>query len=193
MGLGRFSAKGSRRRDRGSWIPRARVFSAVALLAVVVGLIVGPVASLAGAEGTDTPTGSSSSSTSTAAAPTVQSDKPDYAPGEQVTLTGSNWSAGESVHIVVNDDVGQTWTHDTLVQAGAAGNVTDVFALPSWFIATYSVTATGSSGRVAIASFTDTDPNATTSSDPATTTTAPPASDPAPGPASDPAPTSSDP
>src|SRR3712207_3768325 len=32
-------------------------------------------------------------------APTIQSDKPDYAPGELVTLTGSNWQPGESVNI----------------------------------------------------------------------------------------------
>ena len=44
----------------------------------------------------------------TAPAPTIQSDKADYAPGELVTLTGSNWQPGESVHINVNDDQGQT-------------------------------------------------------------------------------------
>jgi Putative Ig domain len=44
----------------------------------------------------------------TAPAPTIQSDKADYSPGELVTLTGSNWQPGESVNIVVNDDAGQT-------------------------------------------------------------------------------------
>jgi hypothetical protein len=33
--------------------------------------------------------------TGTPAAPTIQSDKADYAPGELVTLTGSGWQAGE--------------------------------------------------------------------------------------------------
>src|SRR5919107_803530 len=42
----------------------------------------------------------------TPAAPTIQSDKADYAPGELVTLTGSGWQPGESVNIVVNDDAG---------------------------------------------------------------------------------------
>ena len=45
--------------------------------------------------------------TSTPAAPTIQSDKADYAPGEQVTLSGANWAAGETVHIRVNDDAGK--------------------------------------------------------------------------------------
>jgi hypothetical protein len=192
MSKGRFSAKGSRTRDRGSWIPRAGLFSAVALLAVVAGLIVGPIASIAGAQETDTSSSSTGSQqtttsedpttttappasdpapapssdpapttqpaptpTTTTATPTITSDKADYAPGDQVTLTGANWLPDESVHVVVNDDVGQTWSHDATVQANAAGTISDVFTLPSWFIATYSVTATGSSGRVALATFTD--------------------------------------
>src|SRR4051794_19742743 len=35
--------------------------------------------------------------------PTVSSDKADYAPGERVVLSGSNWAAGESIHLFVND------------------------------------------------------------------------------------------
>src|SRR3990170_7872460 len=45
-----------------------------------------------------------------AAPPTIQSDKPDYAPGEYVTLTGANWQPGEAVHLFVNDDFGSTWS-----------------------------------------------------------------------------------
>src|ERR687889_131335 len=45
----------------------------------------------------------------TPAAPTIQSDQVDYPPGAVVTLTGSGWQSGESVHINVNDDRGQTW------------------------------------------------------------------------------------
>src|SRR3982751_4987714 len=41
--------------------------------------------------------------------PSVWSDKLDYAPGEHVTLRGSHWHPGESVHIFVNDDTGATW------------------------------------------------------------------------------------
>jgi hypothetical protein len=87
-------------------------------------------------------------------APTIQSDKGDYAPGELVTLTGSGWVAGESVNINVNDDAGQTWNRNVNVTADASGNISDSFNLPEHFVATYSVTATGASGT-ATTSFTD--------------------------------------
>jgi hypothetical protein len=87
-------------------------------------------------------------------APTIASDKPDYAPGELVTLTGANWQPGESVHIRVNDDQGQTWSRDVDVVASETGTVVDQFNLPDWFVATYAVTATGSSDT-ATTSFTD--------------------------------------
>src|SRR5215204_2820349 len=86
--------------------------------------------------------------------PTIQSDKADYSPGELVTLSGSGWQAGESVHIVVNDDEGQTWSHTADVTADGSGSISDSFNLPDWFVATYTVTATGSSGT-ATTSFTD--------------------------------------
>ena len=89
------------------------------------------------------------------AAPTIQSDKDDYEPGELVTLTGSGWQAAESVHIFVNDDIGQTWSRDVDVTADASGNITDQFNLPDWFVATYSVKATGESGALATTSFLD--------------------------------------
>jgi hypothetical protein len=98
----------------------------------------------------------------TAPAPTIQSDKADYAPGELVTLTGSGWLPGESVNIVVNDDVGQTWNRNVNVTADASGSISDSFNLPDWFVATYSVKATGASGAVATRSFTDAVPTTTT-------------------------------
>jgi photosystem II stability/assembly factor-like uncharacterized protein len=76
-------------------------------------------------------------------APTIQSDKADYAPGELVTLTGGGWQPGEAVNIVVNDDAGQTWNRNVNVTADQSGNISDSFNLPDWFVATYSVTATG--------------------------------------------------
>ena len=91
----------------------------------------------------------------TSTAPWVASDKPDYAPGERVTLDGGAWQPGEAVRIEVEDDQGKTWQRDTTVSADAAGTISDSFDLPDWFVATYSVTATGSSGAVATASFTD--------------------------------------
>jgi YDG domain/MBG domain (YGX type) len=92
---------------------------------------------------------------STLPAPTIQSDKEDYAPGDLVTLTGSGWQPGESVNIVVNDDAGQTWNRNVNVVADASGNITDQFNLPDWFVAAYSVKATGASGAVAMTTFTD--------------------------------------
>src|SRR5215207_11649043 len=95
------------------------------------------------------------------AAPTIQSDKDDYAPGELVTLTGSGWQPGESVNIVVNDDKGQSWNRNVNVTADASGNIRDSFNLPEWFVALYSVKATGASGAVATTTFTDANLKAT--------------------------------
>jgi hypothetical protein len=86
--------------------------------------------------------------------PAISSDKPDYVPGEMVTLNGSYWAAGEAVHVVVNDDAGQTWRYENDVTASAAGSFILQFNLPDWFVATYSVTASGSSGT-ATTTFTD--------------------------------------
>ncbi|HSF82920.1 MAG TPA: hypothetical protein VLA49_16920, partial [Anaerolineales bacterium] len=87
--------------------------------------------------------------------PTIASDKPDYAPGEWVTLTGQNWFADDQVRITVNDDYGSTWNRSVIVEV-ANGSLSDYFQLPTWFVATYSVTATGmQSGLVATTTFTD--------------------------------------
>jgi len=87
----------------------------------------------------------------------IASDKEDYAPGEIVTLTGANWQAGESVHIFVNDDFGQTWSHSSNPDpvAGGSGGFTYQFQLPFLFVANYSVTATGSLSGTATTTFTD--------------------------------------
>jgi hypothetical protein len=86
--------------------------------------------------------------------PAISSDKPDYAPGETVTLTGAFWAAGESVHVVVNDDAGQTWRYETEVTAGPDGSFSLQFNLPEWFVAVYTATASAASGT-ATTSFTD--------------------------------------
>ena len=88
----------------------------------------------------------------------VWSDKADYAPGEQVTLTGAHWQPGETVHIRVNDDTGASWDRDVDVTADESGGIVDQFNLPSWFVAKYRVTATGASGAVATHTFTDANP-----------------------------------
>src|SRR4051812_18604516 len=86
--------------------------------------------------------------------PSVASDKADYGPGELVTLTGSNWQPGETVHLVVNDTAGATWSYASDVTADGSGFIADSFNLPNWFVASYDVTATGASGT-ASATFTD--------------------------------------
>ena len=86
--------------------------------------------------------------------PWIQSDKLDYAPGELVTLTGGNWAPGETVRIVTDDDQGNTWKRDVTVVADGDGDIVDVFNLPTWFVATYRVVASGTSG-IATTSFTD--------------------------------------
>ena len=87
--------------------------------------------------------------------PQIWSDKADYSPGETVVLSGANWAPGESVHIRVNDDEGQTWSRDVDITADYAGGISDQFNLPDWFVANYSVTATGAESRTATTSFTD--------------------------------------
>jgi hypothetical protein len=87
--------------------------------------------------------------------PSISSDKADYAPGETVTLHGSHWAPGETVHIRVNDDSGQTWSRDVDVVADADGNISDQFALPDWFVALYSVSASGPVSGSATTSFSD--------------------------------------
>ena len=86
--------------------------------------------------------------------PSISSDKADYVPGERVTLSGSSWAAGESVHVVVNDDAGQTWRYETDVTADPDGNFSIQFNLPELFVAAYTATASGASGT-ATTSFTD--------------------------------------
>ena len=67
--------------------------------------------------------------------PTIKSDLEDYPPGGRVTLTGTKWQPGETVHITVNDDWGSTWKRDVDVVANADGEITDAFNLPDWFVA----------------------------------------------------------
>jgi hypothetical protein len=100
--------------------------------------------------------GSAPAMTETAsAAPSIVSDNTDYPPGATVTLTGSNWGAGESVHITVDDSVGQSWSYSTDVAADSLGNFTTQVQLPAYFVATYTVTATGTSSGTATTTFTD--------------------------------------
>ncbi|MEN6570795.1 MAG: hypothetical protein ABFD24_03040 [Anaerolineaceae bacterium] len=89
--------------------------------------------------------------------PAIASDLADYPPGATVTLTGTNWAIGESVHIFVNDDIGNSWSLNSNPDpvADANGSFTYPFQLPGWFIANYTVTATGPTSGTATTTFTD--------------------------------------
>src|SRR5215217_4094030 len=88
-------------------------------------------------------------------APAIATDKADYRPGETVTLHGTGWTPGETVHVSVNDDEGASWSRDVDLTADEFGGIQDRFPLPDWFVAKYRVTATGASGSVATTTFTD--------------------------------------
>ncbi len=85
----------------------------------------------------------------------IASDQGDYPPGGTVTLTGSNWFAGEIVHIFVNDDFGSTWYRNVDVAADASGGISDQFTLPDWFVANYRVVGTGALSGTVTTTFTD--------------------------------------
>src|SRR3712207_8559407 len=51
----------------------------------------------------------------------------------------------------------QTWSRNVDVTADESGNITDQFNLPDWFVAVYTVTATGAQSGVATTTFTDGD------------------------------------
>lgn len=99
--------------------------------------------------------GVAAAATDGAGSPTIASDRADYAPGSLVVLTGAGWHAGETVHVVVNDDAGAVWRYATDVTADFDGGVALAFQLPDAVVATYVVSATGASGSAATTTFTD--------------------------------------
>jgi hypothetical protein len=111
---------------------------------------------------TEATTSEATTGSAATASPTITSDKSDYAPGSTVTLTGAGWGVGESVHLFVNDTIGQTWQYNADVTADLSGGFTTQFQLPATFISNYDVTATGSVGEIATASFTDANVNVQT-------------------------------
>src|SRR5436309_2371742 len=77
--------------------------------------------------------------------PSVASDQSAYAPGATVSLSGSGWAAGESVHVLVDDDQDDPWSHDADITAAENGGVSDSFDLPTGVAGTFTVTATAPS------------------------------------------------
>jgi hypothetical protein len=55
----------------------------------------------------------------------IATDKDDYAPGEVVTITGSGWAAGETVHLTLTEDPVKDGAHEWDVVADADGKFTD--------------------------------------------------------------------
>jgi hypothetical protein len=94
-----------------------------------------------------------------AVAPFIMTDLADYPPGALVTLTGGNWVAGQTIEILVEDDglaeaERGPWSHAATVTADAQGAFTHQFNIAPYFVADYTVVATGEC-REARTSFTD--------------------------------------
>ncbi len=88
--------------------------------------------------------------------PSIASDRPDYAPGDHVVLTGAGWGVGEDVHVTVTpSDPGVPSPYEGDALAGLDGGFSVEFDLPLMFVADYTVVATGESGAVATTTFTD--------------------------------------
>src|SRR4051812_38874563 len=109
---------------------------------------------------------------------TITSDKADYAPGSTVVLTGAGWASSESVHIVVNDTIGQTWKLQSGLNgapadptADGSGGFTYTFDLPTNFVSDYDATATGAISGTATTTFTDSVSSTSEQCDEGSTTT----------------------
>jgi hypothetical protein len=87
---------------------------------------------------------------------TITTQLPDYPPGAMVLMAGAGWAADEGVHVVVNADDG-SWTLESAPDpvADSAGGFTYEFQLPSWFVPSYTVSATGFTSGTATVTFTD--------------------------------------
>ena len=88
-----------------------------------------------------------------AGTPTLDSDEETYAPGDTVTLTGSDWHAGDTVRVAVNDNGSDAWDHSADVTVAADGTLTDTFDLPDGLEAEFTATATDPTDRSATATF----------------------------------------
>ncbi len=89
---------------------------------------------------------------------TVKTDKDDYAPGETVIISGSGWEPGETVTLLLHEDVNPPFHEDRTLRAvaDAAGNiVNDKFRPVKHDIAVrFYLTATGANSQ-AQTTFTD--------------------------------------
>ncbi|MES2649498.1 MAG: MBG domain-containing protein, partial [Bacteroidota bacterium] len=93
-------------------------------------------------------------------AQTITTDKPDYAPGEYVIISGTGWLPGETVSFHFDETPKPatcTQSHDYSSVADANGNIynSQFLIRPSHIGVAFVLTATGSSGSVAQTTFTD--------------------------------------
>ena len=89
---------------------------------------------------------------------TVKTDKDDYAPGQTVVITGGGWQPGETVTLLLQEDVSPAF-HDDLVLTATAdenGNIlnTEFFPLQHDIGVRFYLTATGAGSQAQI-TFTD--------------------------------------
>src|SRR5262245_57861678 len=97
-------------------------------------------------------------SVASAGAATVATEYPDYAPGEAVLITGTDWLPGETVSILLQEDPPNCPDHMRLAIAGDDGSFsTSEFTTDEHDLGvTFTVTATGElSGSTAVTTFTD--------------------------------------
>ena len=85
--------------------------------------------------------------------PSLDSDEEEYAPGATVELSGTDWQAGDTVHLAVDDDADDAWDHSADVTVGTDGTITDTFDLPDDVVAEFTATATDPADRSATAAF----------------------------------------
>src|SRR6059036_4343877 len=93
-----------------------------------------------------------------ASAATVATDKADYAPGENVVITGSGWQPGETVVLILHEEPQLDPDLQLTAYADANGDFTNTdFSVDVFDIGvTFTLTATGlSSGLTAETTFTD--------------------------------------
>ena len=104
---------------------------------------------------TDTTTTGETTTMASTQPATLATDSNTYHPGDTVSVTGSNWTPGESVHIHAADTDGQNWSYDTDVTAGNDGSLGASFQLPISFAGGFAVAATGAIEGTVSTSFSD--------------------------------------
>jgi hypothetical protein len=112
----------------------------------------------AAAAASSRPAGSADSSKKIYGTGTVKTDKADYAPGQTVTITGTGWQPGETVHLNLHRDTGVPPDTQLTAIADANGNILNADYVCQEFDRgiTLLLTATGeTSGYTAQTSFTD--------------------------------------